>query len=195
MIDVQFALRGVHIPLDHGLALFEALAGLLPWLAEEESVGIHPIHGADTGTGELILNQRAKLVIRTPAGRLDALLALSGKNIQLHGKPLLIGGGKPKSLPPHTPLYAHLVVTGSADEVDFTQDILRLLDGLDIETRFLCGKKRTLSTAQGVQSGYSLMLHGLPVEHAIQMQQIGLGHYRKLGCGIFIPHKSINALV
>jgi len=33
--------------------------------------------------------------------------------------------------------------------------------------------------------------HGLPIEHAIRVQQVGIGSNRKLGCGIFIPHKSI----
>jgi hypothetical protein len=38
------------------------------------------------------------------------------------------------------------------------------------------------------------MLHGLPIEYAIRVQQVGIGNERKLGCGIFIPHKSINAV-
>jgi hypothetical protein len=33
------------------------------------------------------------------------------------------------------------------------------------------------------------------VEHSILVQQRGMGDHRKIGCGIFIPHKSTNALV
>ncbi len=193
--DIQFDLHCTRLPIDHGLALFNELARLLPWLADEELLGIHPVHGADSGDGFLILNRRAKLVIRAPRERLEELLGLGGKLINIADNPLAIGNGKAKPLTRHTPLYAPLVTTGSADEGDFARDIMRLLDDLLIDTRFICGKQRTLTTASGKEAGYSLMLHGLPVEHAIRVQQLGLGGNRKLGCGIFIPHKSINALV
>lgn len=195
VIDVQFELRGVRVPIDHGLALFNELVRLLPWLAEVESAGIHPIHGSDSGTGYLLLNRRALLVIRAPKERLEELRGLSGKQIDVAGNPLSIGKGKTKPLTHHTPLYARLVTTGSADERAFTQDIMHLLDELGIETRFICGKQQTITTTDGKISGYSLMLHDLPVEHAIRVQQLGLGGNRKFGCGIFIPHKSIKALV
>ena len=188
-------MRGTRIPVDHGYALFNELARLLPWLAHEKLAGIHPVHGSDSGTGDLLLNRRTRLVIRIPRERLDELLGLSGLQINVAGNRLTIGGSKVKPLTQHTPLYAHLVTTGSMDERTFTQDIMRQLDELGIETRFICGKQQSLTTADGVIIGHSLMLHGLPVEHAIQVQQLGLGNNRKLGCGIFIPHKSINALV
>jgi CRISPR-associated protein Cas6 len=192
--DVHFELRGTRIPMDHGFALFNELARLLPWLVHEELAGIHPVHGADSGSGHLILNHRTKLVVRIPAEKVGDLLGIEGQIIDVAGNTLTIGSGKAKPLPRHTPLYAHLVTTGSTDERDFANDVMRLLDELDIETRFICGKKQILTTADGVISGHSLMLHGLPVEHAIQVQQLGLGGNRKLGCGIFIPHKSINAV-
>ena len=192
--DIQFELRGVRVPVDHGYALFCELARLLPWLAEESSVGIHSIHGSDSGAGELLLNRRTKLVMRIPTERVDDLLVIVGETLSVGGNSLTIGGGKAKALPRHTPLYAHRVTTGSTDEADFTNDIMRLLDELGIETRFICGKRQSISTDIGVVAGYSLMLHGLPVQHALRMQQVGIGCYRKLGCGIFIPHKSINAI-
>jgi CRISPR-associated protein Cas6 len=195
VIDVQFGLNGTRVPKDHGLALFDELARLLPWLAQEALAAIHPLHGADGGEGMLLLNRRAKLVIRIPRERLDDLLTLEGKTLTVAGNSLTIGHAKIRALTHHTPLYAQLVTTGSADEGDFARDIMRLLDELDIETRFICGRQQTLTTAQGTVAGFSLMLHGLPVEHAMRVQQLGLGGNRKLGCGVFIPHKSINALV
>ena len=192
--DIQFELRGTRVPIDHGNALFHALAPLLPWLADEASAGIHPIHGADSGAGELILNHRTKLVVRVPAERADDLRIIEGQTLHVGGNTLHIGAGKAKALPRHTPLYAHCVTTGSTDEADFSRDIMHLLDEMGIETRFICGKRQTISTDAGTVAGYSLMLHGLPIEHAIRVQQVGIGNYRKLGCGIFIPHKSINAV-
>ena len=170
------------------------LTRLAPWLAEETLAGVHPIHGADNGAGELILNRRTKLVLRIPSERVKDLLAIQGQSINLAGNVLVIGAGKTKPLPLHTPLYAHCVTTGSTDESDFVRDIMRMLDDLGIETRFICGRQQTITTDVGPVAGYSLMLHGLPIEHAIRVQQLGIGSNRKLGCGIFIPHKAITAV-
>lgn len=190
--DVQFELKGQGLPQDHGLLLYRALRELAPWIANEELLAIHPIQGAEVGGGRLMLNRRAKLVIRVPRERVQDILELSGRDFQLAGEPFRIGAGKVRPLTLHTPLYAHLVTTGSADEKAFADDIIRLLDELKIDTRFICGRRQALTTERGVEYGYSLMLHGLPIEHAILIQQQGLGTNRKLGCGIFIPHKSIT---
>lgn len=180
------------MPVDHGLLVYEALRGLAPWIAEEELLAIHPVQGADMGDGRLMLNRRAKLVMRVPRARVDEALKLSGQSFELAGAPFALGQAKLRPLTYHTPLYAHLVTTGSADEKAFAADIIRLLDELDIDSRFICGKRQALTTERGTEYGYSLMLHGLPIEHAILIQQQGLGTNRKLGCGVFIPHKSIT---
>lgn len=191
---MQFDLKGFTIPKDHSYDLFNELVRLLPWLANEPLGGVHAIHGADSGTGQLILNRRTKLVIRAATARSNDLMALSGQSITLEGNTLEIGAVKEKPLSPYTPLFAHCVMTGSEDELDFANDILHMLDEMKIDSRFICGKRQTIKTGQGPMSGYSLLLHGLPVEHSILVQQQGLGINRKIGCGIFIPHKSITAL-
>jgi CRISPR-associated protein Cas6 len=193
--DVQFELKGGTLPLDHGYLLYEALLKLAPWMKDEPLLGIHDIQGSDLGDGRLMLNRRAKLVIRAPRSRVDELMKLSGQTFELAGGTFAIGAGKLRPLTMHTPLYAHMVTTGSADEKAFAADIIRLLDEFKIDSRFICGKRQTLTTDKGTEYGYSLMLHGLPIEHAILIQQQGLGTNRKLGCGIFIPHKSILPVV
>lgn len=193
--DVHFELRGATLPIDHGLALFEELARLAPWLRDEELAGVHPVNGADSGLGQLILNRRTRMVVRIPSQRLDDLLVLSGQEIVVAGVKLAIGAGKTKALPRYTPLYSHIVTTGSSEEGAFARDVMTLLDELGIDTRFICGRQQQVTTTVGRVAGYSLMLHGLPIEHAIRIQQVGLGGNRKIGCGIFIPHKSIAALV
>ncbi len=192
--DVQFELKGTVLPKDHGYALFLELTSLLPWLADEPLLGIHGIQGADLGDGRLMLNRRGRLVIRTPRERVPELLTLSGQSLCLGGNRFTIGAGKLRPLSWHTPLYAHVVTTGSADEREFAADVIRLLDAFGVDSRFICGKRQTLTTENGVEVGYSLMLHGLPIEHALMIQQQGLGTHRKLGCGLFIPHKSITAV-
>lgn len=196
VIDIFFELQGRLLPKDHGYALFLALSALLPWLAEEELAAVHPVHGTDTGKDNmLILNRRTKLVIRVPGGRQADAMILSGKTFELGGARYSIGAGKTKPLARHTPLYAHCVTTGSANEEDFTRDVIRLLDDLDITCRFICGRRQTITNGEGIGYGYSLMLYDLPVEQSILVQQRGMGGNRKIGCGIFIPHKSTNALV
>ena len=193
-IDVMFELDGNTIPVDHGHAIFLQLCTHLPWLEAEEHVGIHAIRGALTGTGELILNRRARLMLRVPMQRIQDTLKLSGKTLELGGHALIIGPGRTKPLLLHSPLYASCVTTGSATETDFAADVIRLLKNRDIDTRFVCGRRRAMETANGKQYGYSLLLHGLQLEHVIQLQETGLGGNRKIGCGIFVPHKSISAL-
>lgn len=194
MSDIQFELKGDALPLDHAWAVYQGLLSIAPWLADEEGIGIHPIQGADTGGGEMILNRRVKLVVRSPAARLDDLAKLSGRSFTVGGHTLTLGASKIKALTQHTPLYAHTVCTGSEDELAFTRDILSQLDAMNITTRFICGRPQKFFDGEKIVTGYSLMLHGLPIEHAIRVQQQGLGLHRKLGCGIFIPHKSITAV-
>jgi CRISPR-associated protein Cas6 len=192
--DIQFALKGDALPLDHAWLIYMGLLALAPWMAEEEALGIHPIQGADTGGGQMILSRRAKLVVRSPANRLQDLAHLSGRSFLVAGHTLTLGTTKVKPLTQHTPLYAHTVCTGSEDEKTFTRDIIQHLDDMNISSRFICGRPQEFFDGEKIATGYSLMLHGLPIEHAIRVQQQGLGLHRKLGCGIFIPHKSITAV-
>lgn len=180
--------------MDHAWALYQGLLALAPWLASEDAIGIHPVLGTYTGGGEMILNHRAKLVLRSPATRLEELSRLSGHAFTVSGHALSLGASKVKPLTQHTPLYAHTVCTGSEDEKTFTRDIIAQLDSMNISSRFICGKPQKFFDGEKMATGYSLMLHGLPIEHAIRVQQQGLGLHRKLGCGIFIPHKSITAV-
>ena len=194
--EVHFELQGTLLPRDHGYPLFLELSRLLPWLPDETLAAVHHIHGAETGKDDLlILNRRAKLVVRIPAHREADLAILSGQTLTIGDFKLTIGKGKTKPLARHSPLYAHCVTTGSMDEEVFASDIIRILDELKITCRFICGRRQTITTADGVAYGYSLLLHELPVEHSILVQQRGMGGNRKIGCGIFIPHKSTNALV
>jgi len=58
----------------------------------------------------------------------------------------------------------------------------------------LCGKTTPLSTPGGVLQTRSLMLANLSHEESVRLQQQGLGPHREMGCGIFIPHKGIEAV-
>jgi hypothetical protein len=38
------------------------------------------------------------------------------------------------------------------------------------------------------------MLHGLGAADSLAVQEAGLGAHRALGCGLFVPHKSVVAV-
>lgn len=193
-VDILFGLKGGTIPSDHGYALFLQVRKHLAWLDEEECAGIHPIRGAPTGTGELLLGRRARLGLRVPLRRAEGVLALAGNRLALGTPPLTVGPATIRPLSAYSPLYSACVMTGGDDEAAFAAAILRLLDEKGIETRFICGRRQAVETAGGMRLGYSLLLHGLPLKQSIHIQEAGLGDHRKLGCGIFVPHKSITAL-
>ena len=56
------------------------------------------------------------------------------------------------------------------------------------------GRAQHLAAIAGPVHGYSLMLHGLKRAESVSIQETGLGLHRLLGCGNFIPHKSVAAV-
>lgn len=194
MIDLQFDLVGTTIPAENAQLLADALQRLLPWLGEDGGTGIQHLKGAETNSGDasLNINRRTKLFLRVPKTRVDAMPALIGQSLDLDGHALTLGTFKTREFSPFANIYAHFVDTGSAGEEQFVQDVMRELDGrFQLRCGFICGKQQTLQSAAGPLYGYSLMLHDVPPHKSLQLQDEGLGRHRLLGCGIFIPHKSI----
>jgi len=96
MIDLQFDLVGSTIPADNALLLSEALLAQLPWLSEDNRIGIQHLKGAETNTGDasLNINRRTKLFVRAPKARVDDLQQLVGITLSLAGHDLQIGSFK-----------------------------------------------------------------------------------------------------
>ncbi len=198
MIDLQFDLVGTTIPAESAQLLSDALLGALPWLGEDSATGVHHLKGAETNSGDtsLNINRRTKLFIRVPKTRVDDMRQLVGQSLDLAGHALQIGSFKPREFSPFNHIYAHFVDTGSASEEQFVQDVMRELDGhFHLHCGFICGKPQTLQSASGPLHGFSLMLHDVPPHKSLQLQDEGIGRNHLLGCGIFIPHKSIAPVV
>lgn len=198
MTDLQFDLVGTSIPAENAQLLADALLRVLPWLGDDPGTGIQHLKGSETNTGDasLNINRRTKLYVRVPKARVDDMQHLVGQTLDLAGHALQIGRFKTRDFSPFANIYAHFVDTGSATEEQFVQDVMRELDGrFQLRCGFICGKQQTLHSASGPLHGYSLMLHDVPPHKSLQLQDEGLGRNRLLGCGIFIPHKSIAAVV
>jgi CRISPR-associated protein Cas6 len=193
MQDVVFEVRGNALPRDHAYSLFQALTGRLAWLEGEPGAGVHHIHGTVSASGEIFLGQRARLVLRLGAERAREALGLSGAKLDV-GSGLEVGAGRIRELMPFATQYSHFVCTGTADEVEFLERAAALLKGAGLACGMICGKARVAQTPAGDVQGFSLLLHGLSMEQSIAVQESGLGSGRELGCGIFVPHKSLAAV-
>jgi CRISPR-associated protein Cas6 len=198
LIDLQFDLVGTTIPADSALLLDTAVRAILPWLGEDGGAGIQPLKGAETNAGDTVLNinRRTKLYMRVPRARVADVETLIGQALDLAGHSLQLGKFKTRAFSPFGNLYAHFVDTGSDTEEQFVQDVMQILDGhYQLRCGFICGKRQTLQSAAGLVSGHSLMLHDVPPHKSLRLQDEGMGRNRLLGCGIFIPHKSIAPVV
>jgi len=208
ILDVRFSVTCKRLPVDHAYALSAALQGAAPWIAEDASgVGIHTIHVAgsqngwerpDHGTDQYLLpSRRTRLVIRVPRPHLDALLGdLAGATLDVSGCPLTIGPGKVRPLSAETTLFARYVAAVPDDtEAGFLAWTAQGLKDQGITIRkALCGKTTQLTTPDGPLRTRSLMLSGLTPAESVRLQQQGLGAHRRMGCGLFIPHKGIGAV-
>ena len=198
MIDLQFDLVGATVPADSAMLLSDAMHKILPWLAQDSGAGIQLLKGAETNSGDATvnINRRTKLFLRIPKTRVPDTLTLVGRVLDLAGHPLRVGNFKTRAFTPFSNIYSHFVDTGSASEEQFVQDVMRELDGhFQLRCGFICGRQQSLQGPSGILHGYSLMLHDLPPHKSLRLQDEGMGHNRLLGCGIFIPHKSIAPVV
>ena len=188
-VDVVFAVAGTALPEDYHFALLREVARHLPWAESDPDAGIHPLRGAPTDYGVLLLPRRAKLVLRLPATRAVDALALAGAQLEIDGRKLCVGTGRVRALEPYGALYAQLVAAESGDEADFLERVATRLAELGTPCRPVCGRRRARRAGDCEIAGFSLMLHELAGEHSLRVQRSGLGEGRKLGCGIFVRHR------
>jgi CRISPR-associated protein Cas6 len=205
VVDAVFAIECRSLPVDHAWALSAAIQAALPWFAEEPQAGLHTVHGAASGSGwmrpegedaVLQLSQRTKLVLRLPESRLEDAAALSGRTLDVAGWPMRVGRLSARPLVRIASLFSRGVIfEGAADEAAFVAAALEALRALGVESStMLCGREVTLVTPEGTFRTRSLMLTVATPAQSVELQRHGLGEARKLGCGLFIPHKDVGDL-
>jgi CRISPR-associated protein Cas6 len=193
MQDVAFAISGETIDAGYAVLLYQALARHLQWLEEDPAAGVFSIRGLTHTAGGLLIGGRTRLVLRVPAERVADCQRLRGRSIDLP-QPVRFGTATSRELLPFPVLYARLVITGSEAEADFLADVQGELESAGVDRDVIVGRRGELQVGPRTEAGYSLMLHGLTPEESIRMQERGLGRHRKLGCGLFVPHKSVAAV-
>jgi len=205
VVDAVFAISCRCLPVDHAYALSQAIRAALPWFAGEPGAGLHTVHGAASGSGWLRpegehallqLSRRAKLALRLRRHRLEDAGVLVGRTLDIAGYELHIDGLASRPLSRITTLFSRSVMMPACeDEADFLQAAAAQLGDLGIRPeRVLCGRVTPVATPERTYQTRSLMLAGLEPEQSLALQRHGLGAERKLGCGLFIPHKDIADL-
>ncbi len=192
-LDFAFTVAGDALDREYPYALFRALAQALPWLTEEPLAGVHPMRGLTACADRMLVGGRARLTLRLPAERAEDCATLQGARLELPA-PLEIGRVTQRELLPYPVLHSRLVVVGSEDEIDFVARIERAIEELGIEAEVIVGRRGEVVIERRREAGFSLMLHGLSPEESLRAQRQGIGRHRMLGCGLFVPHKSIAAV-
>jgi len=205
VLDAVFAIECRSLPVDHAYALSAAIQAALPWFADEPQAGLHTVHGAASGAGwqrpegedaQLQLSRRTKLVLRLPGHRMADAAALSGRTLDVAGSAMRVGRLSARPLLRIASLFSRSVMfEGVADEDAFVAAANEALRALGVEAAtMLCGRDVTLATPQGSYRTRSLMLTVATPAQSLALQRQGLGEARKLGCGVFIPHKDVGDL-
>lgn len=196
MVDVVFSLEEGSFPDEHAEALSLAVRRALPWFDDEPEAGILPLSGVAHGNNDAcFVGRRSRLALRLPMHRGASADSLAGTRLDLGGAWLTLGKSSMRPLlPARGVVYSHLVSVGTDDEIEFLARCRSQLAARGLAPQLISGKAHELRTAQGAVRGFSLMLHGLAAAESLAVQESGLGSHRALGCGLFIPHKSVVAV-
>lgn len=203
VLDIVYNISCKCIPMEHAHALSEALQQALPWLAEEETAGIHQVYGAESGNGwerpdteVLYLSRRQKLTLRLPKTRIEEAKSLTGQTLDIGGHALKVGDFTSRKLSDLPTLFARHVLgeAGQSEEEFMTQAVTQLKAmGINVK-KMMCGKEGVIQIPDTTLHTRSLMLADLELEESVKLQELGLGSGRKLGCGLFLPQKGIKAV-
>ncbi|MGE5168902.1 MAG: type I-MYXAN CRISPR-associated protein Cas6/Cmx6 [Rudaea sp.] len=188
-VDVAYGVAGGALPIDHRFALKREVVRRLPWLEGEPLAGIHPLRGAPTDYGVVLLPRRARLVLRLPRRRVDDAMALAGQTLDVAGVRLDVGDASLRPLAAHGALYADCVVMPSASEDAFLAAVASLLDARGIRCECVCGRRRRFTAGEREIAGFGLLLHRLDADHSLILQWTGIGAERAMGCGLFLRHR------
>ncbi|RMG28026.1 MAG: type I-MYXAN CRISPR-associated protein Cas6/Cmx6 [Gammaproteobacteria bacterium] len=206
VLDVGYQVDCRTLPLDHAWALARAVSEALPWFEEEPEAGLHLIHGAESGNGwyrpedveheVLHLPRRTRLYLRLPKTRIpEATEGLVGRTFDIDGHPLrIVRQASQRRFSPLSTLFSrHVLTREGIEEREFLQWAADALRALGIPVRkMMSGRTHAFRTPEGPLFTRTLMVADLEPEQAVELQRHGLGEGRKMGFGLFLPHKGIR---
>jgi hypothetical protein len=82
----------------------------------------------------------------------------------------------------------------AGDDLAHQRSVAAMLEAVAMPVRFICGRLARIGVAGRDVCGASVVVHGLRASDSLRLQRTGLGPHRALGCGVFVPHKTIVGL-
>ena len=203
MTDIAYMVDCKTLVYDHAYELSNQITKFLPWLKDDEQNGIHMLHGPDAGNGwirstddTIFLSKRTRLIIRISKKNIQLAKKLVGAELKIFDDTLVVGESHEKPLIAARDLFSKFVmIDNKISEEQFLESANNELQksGLSLNNA-ICGKTHTLEINNKTIYTRSIMLPGLSKKQSLIMQDIGLGEGRIFGCGLFVPHKSIDAV-
>lgn len=198
-VDLAFPVTPGSVPLDHGYALYAALAGPVPALHEASWLGIHPLSGRKVGDSTLVLTRGSHVTLRLPAEQVPTALSLVNRNIRVGEEVFQLGQPTIRALEPFPSLFAWQVairLTHAPTKTDgmldmeafqkaFQNEAARQLAELEVHGQISIIAKRAISIRNQKIIAFSVQVDELSATDSIQLQSRGLGGKRRMGCGIF----------
>jgi CRISPR-associated protein Cas6 len=205
VVDLSFRFECRELPVDNGLALQQAVTAALPWMQVDDYCAVHPIYGAASGNGwsrpaehngMLQISRRTRLYLRIPKDRIADASELQGRSLEIMGHYLDIGSCEMKPLVASSTIFSRSVChLGAIDETVFSEWIVETLADRHIKVRkLLCGLPHQIQTLDKAVTGRSVLLADLELTDSISLQQKGIGEFISMGCGLFLPHKSLASV-
>lgn len=204
VVDVVFKMSGSRLVVDHAQSLAHAICERLPETIHGH-IGIHRIRVGASGNGwnspdaaEAImqLSRRTRLVMRIHKSVYDQVLQLCDTELDIEGEQLILGSGSVRKLSSLTTMFCHGIVCDQAQaENDFLDDMASALEAMNIKVKkMICGTTQSIRSDQGSIFTRALMVADLTPEESVELQQRGIGTGRLIGCGLFLPHRGIDAV-
>lgn len=204
VFDLVFKLRGSSLDIDHAYALSQALQQHL----DQDTcarIGVHGVHMAGSGNGwnrpeqidaELPLSRRARLVIRVHRNDSDAVTQITDQTLQIGRQLVEVGASSIRKLSSMSTIHARAVrCDPEQPEDDFLRKVASELGAMDINvSKMMCGKSGVIRTGDEIIFTRAVLVADLKPEESVRLQQRGIGDGRMLGCGLFVPHKGIDAV-
>ncbi len=203
MVDLSFSVDCKELPYDHAYELSSELINIIPEIQNDSRNAIQTLHGPMSGNGwvrpdseNIFLSKRSKLLMRVCKNQLDNVRSLEGKNIKIFGNKLFIGKSKVKKFLIVKDLFCRFVNSNAnLSEDNFLEQVQKELEKSNIHiSKAICGKSKIISFGKISLHTRSLMIADLTKEESLKLQEKGVGKQRLYGCGIFLPHKSIDAV-
>lgn len=204
VFDVAFRLAGSLLAVDHAQPLAHAVCAKLAAHTHSQ-IGIHQVRVAESGNGwqrpstgeeRLHLSRRTKLVVRVNQEVYEDVLRLCDSELEIDGQRLKVGASTVRKLSALTTLFSHGIACDEAQaENEFLADMASALQAMEIKVKkMICGMTHSIRSDKGLVFTRALMVADLTPEESVLLQQRGIGSDRLIGCGLFVPHRGIDAV-